>query len=138
MPVHSALSLVALLVLLPACPGDIERPVVPGAYEAKEQGATLVVNREAGTFTISRPGLTEARTFKARPKAGWLKKCRMSMRSHLVEVLDVQGGPMTVGGKTFARPLAVAGCGAGELRVTTADDKGEDVAEGAVVFTGKP
>ena len=114
----------ATLVSTAACSDDV-RPVGPGNYKGRSVEATLTVDRGRNVMTLRVGPAPVERSFRARDRAGWLKDCRKNTSAEVLEVLEVDGGPLAVGTAALARPIIVASCGSsGALDLSSLGEDG--------------
>ena len=128
-----------MAVLISACPGNVSRPVAGGSFTLRDKPTTLVVDRKASALTLSTVGGAPVqRAFTARVKGKWFVDCRMNMKAHELEVLEVAGGALADGDATLERPVVVAACaGRGVWMASVGADGAPDKAKTLVFEKSK-
>ena len=131
--------LVPAAVALIGCPGNKLKPLHRGEYVARDvKAVSVIVDDATATATFTVDGKTIKRPFKTRDKERWQTECRMNMAATTVEVIDLPGDPIQVGGTRFERPVLVAGCGNPHtMRLSTLDAAGVGGTQPSVLFDHK-
>jgi len=104
------------------CSLDRWAPVEPGTYAivrdagptsetAAEEIERLMIDRDEGraTFTLT-DGAEIVVPFTALDREAWPSGCPTNIHVTRMEILVVQGGPLTIGSLTFRDPLLVRDC----------------------------
>jgi hypothetical protein len=113
---------------LSGCVLDDQVPLVSGSYVPVPGGAAgpiaIIEVDQSGQEVVFylQDGSGVAVSTTARERADWPSGCPTNINSTYMEVLDIAGGPLTLGELTFADPILVRDCPAEPDRIALRED----------------